>query len=357
MTSPPQEDKPSFVEDFFPGYFALVMATGIVSLAMHFEGFPGLPEVLLWLNVIFYVVLWGITVLRLTLFRSALIADLTHHARGVTFLTIVAGTDVLGVQFAILTPFMAVALGLWVLAILLWIVLIYTFFAAVTITEPKPPIEVALNGSWLLVTVATESLAVLGTLVAQALGPVSPILFVALCTYLLGAMFYILFIALIVYRWIFLRMEPAKLTPPYWINMGALAITTLAGARLILGSGSWKVLHDLQPFIGGFTLFFWATGTWWIPLLVIVGFWRHVIERVPIAYDAQYWSLVFPLGMYTVATFVFANATGISFLLIIPHIFVYIAMLAWAITLGGMLFKLGNFWLSFRRSKSSLIHN
>jgi len=349
--------RPSFVEDFFPGYFALVMATGIVSLAMHFEGFPALPELLLWLNVFSYVVLWGITLLRIVFFRSALIADLTHHARGVTFLTIVAGTDVLGVQFAILTPLMTVALGLWVFAILLWVILIYTFFAAVTITEPKPPIEVALNGSWLLVTVATESLAVLGTLVAQALDPVSPILFVALCTYLLGAMFYILFIALIVYRWIFLRMEPAKLTPPYWINMGALAITTLAGARLLLGSGSWKVLHDLQPFIGGFTLFFWATGTWWIPLLVIVGFWRHVIERVPIAYDAQYWSLVFPLGMYTVATFVFANATGISFLLIIPHIFVYIAMLAWAITLGGMLFKLGNFWLSFRRSKSSLIHN
>ena len=35
-------------------------------------------------------------------------------------------------------------------------------------------------------------------------------------------------------------MEPAKLTPPYWINMGALAITTLAGARLILSSKSWE---------------------------------------------------------------------------------------------------------------------
>ena len=49
-------------------------------------------------------------------------------------------------------------------------------------------------------TVATESLSVLGTLVAQTLGPVPPILFAALCAYLLGEMFYILFIALIVYR-------------------------------------------------------------------------------------------------------------------------------------------------------------
>jgi tellurite resistance protein TehA-like permease len=101
MNSPTQEAKPSFVEDFFPGYFALVMATGIVSLAMHFEGLPGLPELLLWLNVIFYCVLWSITLLRIALFRSALIADLTHHARGVTFLTTVAGTSVLGVQFVI----------------------------------------------------------------------------------------------------------------------------------------------------------------------------------------------------------------------------------------------------------------
>jgi len=341
MTSSAQEDKSSFVEHFLPGYFALVMATGIVSLAMHSESFPVLPQALLWLNVIFYIVLWVINILRFALFRSTWIADLTHHAKGVTFLTVVAATAVLGAQFANLTPFMGVAVGLWLFAVLLWILLIYTFFAAVTITEPKPSIDVAINGSWLLVTVATESLCVLGALVARALGPVTPILFGALCTYLLGVMFYILFIALIVYRWIFLRIEPAKLTAPYWINMGALAITTLAGAQLIVSLKSWEVLRDFQPFIGGFTLFCWATGTWWIPLLVIVGFWRHVVERVPITYDPQYWSLVFPLGMYTVATFTFANATGMRFLLVIPQIAVYIAVLAWLVTFAAMLRKLG----------------
>jgi tellurite resistance protein TehA-like permease len=170
MTSPPQKEEPGFLENFFPGYFALVMATGIVSLAMHFEGFSGYPVLLLWLNAVFYVVLWIITVLRIAFFRSVFIADLTHHARGVMFLTTVAATSVLGVQFAILTPALQVAAGLWILAVLLWILLIYTFFAAVTIVEPKPSIDVAINGSWLLVTVATESLAVLGTLVAQTLG-------------------------------------------------------------------------------------------------------------------------------------------------------------------------------------------
>jgi tellurite resistance protein TehA-like permease len=146
-------------------------------------------------------------------------------------------------------------------------------------------------------------------------------------------------------------MPIQKISSVLIINMGALAITTLVGARLILSSKSWAVLHDVQPFIAGFTLFFWATGTWWIPLLVVVGFWRHVIERVPLTYDPQYWSLVFPLGMYTVATFMFANATGMPFLLIIPRVAVYIAMLVWFITFGAMLVELGNFCSAYRRRR------
>ena len=47
MNARSQDGKPSFIEDFFPGYFALVMATGIVSLAVDLEGFPGLAGVLL----------------------------------------------------------------------------------------------------------------------------------------------------------------------------------------------------------------------------------------------------------------------------------------------------------------------
>ena len=47
---------------------------------------------------------------------------------------------------------MTVAASLWVFAVLRWIILIYTFFASVTVAEPKPSLEVAINGSWLLVS-------------------------------------------------------------------------------------------------------------------------------------------------------------------------------------------------------------
>ena len=79
------------------------------------------------MNIKAYVVLWVLTVLRLVYYRAQLIDDLTHHARGVTFLTMVAGTCILGNQFAVLTPLMPVAVGLWCTGLALWTVLLYTF--------------------------------------------------------------------------------------------------------------------------------------------------------------------------------------------------------------------------------------
>src|SRR5262245_43900774 len=130
--------RPSALATLFPGYFALVMATGIVSIAAHFEGLEKVSRVLFWANAFFYIVLWLLTVARFALHRASLIADLTSHDKSVLFLTMVAGTCVLGSQFAILTPWMGVARALWFAGIGLWIVLTSIFFTIATLKEPKP---------------------------------------------------------------------------------------------------------------------------------------------------------------------------------------------------------------------------
>jgi tellurite resistance protein TehA-like permease len=158
--------------------------------------------------------------------------------------------------------------------------------------------------------------------------------------FLLGCMHYLLLITLIFYRFTFVSLTSAALTPPYWINMGAVAITTLAGARLILAAQDWALLNDLLPFIKGFTLFFWAAGTWWIPLLLTLGVWRHVYKRFPLRYDPQYWGMVFPLGMYTVCTFQLAKAIRFEPLLVIPRYFFFIALAAWLTAFFGFIWSL-----------------
>ena len=53
-----------------PGYFALVMASAIIFLGPHLEGFAGPFSVLLWVCAGSFVVLATLTVLRLVGYRT-----------------------------------------------------------------------------------------------------------------------------------------------------------------------------------------------------------------------------------------------------------------------------------------------
>ena len=323
--------------DLFPGYFALVMATGIISVACFLLEMRTISIVLLVINIVAYIVLWLLLLSRLLFFFPRVKADIQDHVRGPGFFTVVAGTCVLGSALLIVADQYRPAMVLWFAGVSLWIVIMYTFLTAVTVRENKPSIEAGLNGGWLLAVVATQSISVLGTLLADRVTDYrESILFFTLFMFLLGCMLYLLLITLIFYRFTFVNVTMAALTPPYWINMGAVAITTLAGARLIIAGPGWSLLNDVVPFLKGFTLFFWAAATWWIPLLLALGFWRHVYKRFPFKYDPQYWGMVFPFGMYTVCTFQLSNAINFPPLLVIPRFFIYLALAGWIATSFGL---------------------
>jgi tellurite resistance protein TehA-like permease len=82
--------------DLFPGYFAAVMATGIISTAAFQLGMKWLAWALLAINLIAYAVLWLLLIIRLIRFFPRVRADITDHIRGPGFFTVVAGTCVLG---------------------------------------------------------------------------------------------------------------------------------------------------------------------------------------------------------------------------------------------------------------------
>ena len=339
------------VADLHPAYFAMVMATGIVSIASLLVGFRMIAIALLPANVVFALVLAALTILRAVRYPARMAADLSDHKRAVGFFTLVAATAVLGSQILLITGARSVAAALWILAVVFWATFTYAVFTALTIKRVKPTLAEGINGGWLVAVVAPQSIVILGAQLASGLGArAEEVLLFCLSMWLGSGMLYIWIISLIFYRYTFFALSPSDLTPPYWINMGAVAISALAGALLVLAAPVSPLLTELLPFLKGFTLLFWATATWWIPMLVILGVWRHVYRRFPLRYDPLYWGAVFPIGMYTACTWRLASVVNTPALTAIPRVTVYVALLAWAVTLAGLLGDLAAAALGRRRA-------
>lgn len=326
------------IADLSPAYFALVMATGIVSIAAHLYNYTLFSKTLFYINILCYAIICILFITRFIFYRKEFLSDFMDDRRNMGFLSFVAATCILGGQFILIANNYQVGIYFFIIGLSSWIFLTYLLFAILIENRNKPSLK-AISGTWLLLVVATQAVSILSV---QLNGHLpffhGEMLFLSLILFLCGCMFYIIVITLIIYRLIFFNLDAEGLGPPYWINMGADAITVLAGSTLMLSADKWPFLTELLPFIKGYTLLFWAIGTWWIPLIIILGAWRHIVKKVPLKYNSQYWGMVFPLGMYTVCTVKLSQAIGLPFLMGISSVFVFIAIGTWAIVFIGLIY-------------------
>jgi len=276
---------------------------------------------------------------RILRYPRAFAADIQSHSRGVGFFTTAAATAVFGTELVLLMDAAGIAAVFWIAAAALWFVTIYGVLAVLTVKPDKPSLADGLNGGWLVSTVASQAVALLTVLISAA-GAFTdlerPLLFAALVLWLGGGALYLWIMTLIFFRYTFVHMSPEDLTPPYWINMGAVAISALVGATLIEHAALSPDVAEIVPFVKGLTLFFWAIATWWVPMLVVLGAWQYLICGTPVAYDPLYWGGVFPLGMYSVSTYHLAKILEAPFLMPLSKLFMVIAVLAWVVTFVGL---------------------
>ena len=322
-----------------PAYFAMVMATGIVAIATHIHGVPVVPIALFWLNALFLAGLAVATGTRALRYPREFAADVQSHSRGIGFFTTSAAAAVFGAQLVLQMGNGRAAAVFWVAAAILWALITYGVLAVLMVKADKPNLADGLNGGWLVSIVAPQSVAIL-TVLVLANGVFQefeqPLMFFALVLWLGGSALYLFIMTLIFFRYTFMHMSPEDLTPPYWINMGAVAISALAGATLMEHAALSAVVTEIAPVVKGFTLFFWAIASWWIPILVILGIWRYLICGVPFAYDPLYWGGVFPLGMYSVSTYHLTKVLQTPFLALPSKAFMFIALAAWLTTFLGL---------------------
>jgi tellurite resistance protein TehA-like permease len=334
-----EHGRPDNLETLHPGYFALIMATGIVALAAYLHGIFVLSNILFWLNALFFSTLIVLTGVRIVRYPEAFAADLHSYRRGVGFFTVVAAFGVFGTELVVQMQATELAILFWIIAGTLWFVVTYGILTVLAISADKPSVADGINGSWLVMVVGTQSVSVLTvlTLTSYVFHDLQkPLMFTALILWLGGGAIYLWLATLIFFRYMFLPTSAEDLTPHLWINMGAAAISVLAGSTLLGHSGLSPVVSELQPFVKGLTLLFFAVATWWIPMLVALGVWRHLVCGVPLSYDPLYWGGVFPLGMYSVSTYKLVEILGSSFLMPLSNVFMIAAVGAWIAAFVGL---------------------
>jgi tellurite resistance protein TehA-like permease len=180
------------------------------------------------------------------------------------------------------------------------------------------------RGEWLLGVVSTEGLAIL-------LGDLSPgqhsaLHVVATVLWGFGGLLYLAIFWLLAVRVRRNSLRPQEFTPDLWIVMGAIAIFCVAGATSYRGSAGSAAGVVL---IAG-----WALASAWIPVLVVGELWRIARLGRP-RFTPAHWTMVFPLGMYSVCGVLTGVHFGVAWIDDIGHWWFPVALAAWAAVAVG----------------------
>jgi tellurite resistance protein TehA-like permease len=291
-----------------PDSFAAVMATGIVSIAAADHGLSVISDVLIVLAAVALPVL--VVVVALAWRRESW--KLTDLGVSLPLCTYIAACAVVGARLA------DHRIVLWVLAGMAlqgWLSLA-PMVARRMWRDRGAALRDRARGGWELASVATSGLAILMADLR--------ILFWALVLWAIAIVVYLVMTGLIVWRTVHDPSAPELVQPDIWILMGGAAIATLAGDHIHKAGLTmvWPV-----------TVVTWIVATAWIPVLI------YVSRKLR---SGDWWAAVFPLGMYSSATYATAVETGWRWLTTVSLVFFWIALAAWIIVALRALSRIGS---------------
>jgi tellurite resistance protein TehA-like permease len=332
---PGRTDGAMTVRILYPGDFALVMATGICSIAMRDVNQIAASVALLIIALAGFAALCAVLAWRIVRHPRRVLADLAAPDRAFAFFTIVAACDVLAARLA-RDDHRGTAIALASAGAAVWLGLTYAIPVRLILGPRPQPVLASVNGTWFIWIVATQAVAVSAAILDRSTdGSARATALIAVLTWSVGVVLYLMVATLVLTRLLLLEVRPADLTAPYWVTMGATAITVLAAAQ-ILTMPPVPAVTATRPVVAGLAVVLWAFGTWLIPLLVIFGIWPRAANRIRLSYLPTLWTIVFPLGMYAVASMHLGKAAHMPIVERIGRYESAVAVAAWVLVFAAM---------------------
>lgn len=311
------------------GAFNVVMASGIVSEASERFGLHVVSLVLLALTIVAFIVTAALVLPRarrpVTLLRRAR----APHA-GLPAMAFPAAAAVLGTRLTLVGGEGARAAAVVLLAAgtLVWLPMLVVVLPGLTrAVAGSRNVAVQASGDWLLGVVSTEGLAIL----MGSLNHGGALRVVGIVLWGVGAALYLAIWWLLAGRVWRHSLSAREFTPDLWIVMGALGILSVACATLFHGRAGSPA--------GVVAIVAWALATLWIPVLAAGECWRIARLGRP-RFAPERWTMVFPLGMYSVSGVLTGSSFGVAWIGHIGHWWFPVALAAWtAVAVGELRFS------------------
>jgi tellurite resistance protein TehA-like permease len=315
--------------DLPPDIFAVVMATGIVSVAADDRHYPRISDALAALSSAAFVLLTAGLIVRVIARPRSAVGEIGDPDVALRMFTAVAACSVLGVRFN-RHPVLVWALGAASLAA--WLLLVPLACRDVA-SRPRAELRDHAHGAWLLASVGTAGLGITAADLAvdeRSTG----LLLVAVSFWLLGLAAYLAVTWLVAWRISAGPFVPDQVTPDSWILMGALAIATVTGDHVLFAMDAVNAggLGWVRPA----TFVLWVIASLWIPVLLYAEMWRVDSRAGSLHFAGVWWSAVFPLGMYAAATAETATVQDRPPLVTISLVLFWVALTVWLLVAVGL---------------------
>ncbi|OBG60690.1 tellurite resistance/C4-dicarboxylate transporter family protein [Mycobacterium sp. E3339] len=312
-----------------PDIFAAVMATGILSIAARNHRYSWISDALGVLATVGLVLL--VAVVAVFVGRRGVRWDLKEPDVTLRLFTFVAACAVIDTRLSS-NEWVVRVLG--AVGLCSWLVLI-GLSARNMLACRFTALRDQAHGAWELASVGTSGVAIV---IAWAAAHTGHRWWLAVAVLLwVGAIgIYALMTWLMLWRVVNERQDRDGFEPDSWILMGGMAIATLAGDNIGSLAPAW-----LAGPVRAATIVTWVVATLWIPPLIYFGL--HRISRRPsmLHFAGVWWAFVFPLGMYSAASYAMAVEIGQRSLLTVSLVFFWDALAAWLVVAAAGLLLLG----------------
>lgn len=274
------------------------MSTGIISISALIHGEPDISTALFYIGVASLLSIFFLYTLKILTDTGAFKLEFHDNRRFFGFFTISAAIDVISTRLMIT--------NLHPLDYILFIIsvgFLIMFSAVLLVSLIRGKIQFrrdTVTSDWLNVSVALEASAISISVYYQNVAPPSVITYMFIFALVLAGLFSYASVNFIEGANLIKQMNKMEFSGMFFINMGAGAILSLASLELLMVPVPFsslltqQVLNFLFP-AGG------VYATLWLPV-VLYRYFRALSDFKAIRYRVSQWAIIFPLGMYSVAT-------------------------------------------------------